>query len=83
MPNLDNVPRVVKNETFYLFARVCMIVCLPVLGFMIQRVITQADAITLQVQQQNTTLQLLTASMQERFSSLSDHESRLRRLERK
>lgn len=91
MADLDNVPRIVKNETFYFFARVCMIaaslVGLPVAGYLLTRVIGQADAITLQLSEQNVSVKVLSATVNDRlsnnFQTLSDHELRLRALEKK
>lgn len=89
--DLDNVPRIVKNESFYLFARLCMIVATivgaPAAGYMLTRVIAQADTIASQVQEQSISVKVLTATVNDRLSNnlmtLSDHELRLRALEKR
>ncbi len=87
---LDDIPRAVKNETFYLIARLCMIVAtaigLPVAGFMMSRVIAKADDIDKSVIQQNINVQLLKQTVETYVKNtdriLLDHETRLRGLER-
>lgn len=91
MPNADDkVPAIVRNEWFYFIARFCMIlgttVGIPVLGVLGSRVITSADAISIAVNEQSIQLRLLTAEMRLRLENNeknnTDHELRLRQLER-
>lgn len=81
----DKVPAIVKNEMFYAFARVCMVLVatigVPVLGFTLNRVVEAADKISDQLQKQNVAIILLSTEVKFRFSSIDDHESRLRKLE--
>jgi len=83
----SKIPAVVKNEFFYLFARVCMIIAatvgMPIAGFMLSRVVAKADEISEQVAKQNMSLQLISSEMKFRFDSVNDHEQRIRSLERK
>lgn len=89
--NLDNVPRIVRNETFYAFARISMIVLsvvgAPVGGYLLSRVISQSDAMTLKIEEQNVAVKVLSATVSDRLSNnlatLSDHELRLRSLEKR
>jgi hypothetical protein len=91
IPNEDAIPRAVKNEWFYLIARFCMIIAavigMPVCGFMMSRVIAKADQISDQLQDQIVTTRMLSAEVRFRFDgdskTLSDHEMRMRALERK
>lgn len=73
----QKIPRIVKNEFFYLFARLCMIATVPLLGF----VLSKANDIAETVAKQNVALQLMTQEVHFRFTHLDDHEQRLRRLE--
>lgn len=73
----DKIPRVVRNEFFYLFARLCMIAAIPLLGFVLSRANDIADTVA----KQNVALQLITQEVRFRFTNLDDHEQRLRRLE--
>lgn len=81
----SKVPTIVRNEMFYAFARVCMVlttvVGVPALGFTLNRVVDAADKISDQLQKQNVAIILLSSEVKFRFSSLDDHESRLRKLE--
>lgn len=87
MPLEDKVPSVVRNELFYAFARLCMVVAtlvlLPATGYMLTRVIAKADEISDQVAKQGVTIQLLSNDVKYRFDSVHDHEQRIRALERK
>lgn len=86
----DAIPRVVKNEWFYLVARVCMIVAstigLPICGWMISRAVAKADEISMQIATQSIDIRLLQATVQFQFKvdgeKLTDHELRLRGMER-
>lgn len=73
----DKIPHLVKNEFFYLFARLCMIAAIPLMGF----VLSKANDIAKNVAEQNIALQLMTQEVHYRFAHLDDHEQRLRRLE--
>lgn len=81
----EKIPAFIRNEFFYAFARLCMIVVtvvgLPAAGYVGNRIITQNDAIREQVQQQNIALILLTSEVKFRFANVEDHEHRLRKLE--
>lgn len=87
----DKVPRVVKNEWFYLLARVATlfltVVGLPAGGWMLSRAVASADEIRAQLTEQNITLRLLSSEVKIRFDNdgknITDHEIRLRSLERK
>lgn len=87
----DKIPSVVKNEWFYLVARVSTLfvtfVGIPMLGFMLSRAVASADEIRSQLSEQNITLRLLSSEMKLRFDSsdknTADHELRLRGLERR
>lgn len=89
-PAEDKIPRVVRNEWFYLFARGCMIfvtlVAIPIGGTMLSRAVATADEIRSQLTEQNITLRLLSSEVKIRFDvdgkSITDHEIRLRTLER-
>ena len=90
-PNpLDDVPRIIHNEWFYALARLCMVAAtligLPVAGALLSRVVGQADAMAHQVQEQGVSIRLLNATVSEKlnsnFSTLTDHELRLRALEK-
>lgn len=92
MPNSDDkVPAIVRNEWFYLIARFCMIavatVGIPTVGFMLSRAIATADEIRAAVTEQNISIRLLSAEMRLRLENdgknITDHELRLRQLERK
>lgn len=80
------VPRIARNEMFYFIARVCMIASLPIGGFFGQRIISQADALQLTVTQQNIDIKVLSAIVNSKLDAnvaqLTDHELRLRSLER-
>lgn len=81
----NRVPVIIRNEIFYAFARVCMVLAsligMPTAGFMLSRVIATADDIRDQVQKQNTALLLLSAEVKYHYGSVDDHEQRLRKLE--
>lgn len=87
----DKIPTLVKNEWFYLLARVCMVtattVGLPIAAFALNRVVVKADEITAAQLQQNIELKLISAEIKMRFDNdgkfITDHELRLRSLERK
>lgn len=77
----DKVPRIIRNEAFYAFARLCMVCSLPLIGFFGTRLVSAADEIRDQVAKQNLALQLLAVEVKYRFTSVEDHEQRLRKLE--
>ena len=77
----DKVPRIIRNEAFYAFARVCMVLSLPAGAFIGHRVISTADEIRDQVAKQNLALELLRQEVRYRVGNLEDHEQRLRKLE--
>jgi hypothetical protein len=86
--NLDEtVPKIARNELFYFIARVCMIASLPVAGFFGARIISQADALQTTVSQQNIDIKVLSATVNSKLdanlSQLTDHELRLRAIERR
>lgn len=93
MPTLDGdkIPAVVKNEWFYLVARMSTLfvtfVCIPLMFWMLNRAVASADEIRAVITEQNVTLRLLSSEMKLRFDSdgknLTDHELRLRTLERR
>lgn len=88
MPQIDNaVPKLARNEMFYFIARVCMIVSLPLAGFLGTRMIAQADILQASVIQQNVDIRVLSATVKDKLDAhvnqLADHELRLRTLERK
>lgn len=74
----DKIPRIVRNEFFYAFARLCMIAAVPLLGFLLAKANDIADTVA----KQNVAMQLLTQEVRFRFAHLEDHEQRLRNLER-
>lgn len=80
------VPKIVRNEFFYFIARLCMILSLPIGGYVATRAIAQADEIKSQLQVQSIQLQILSATVKQQLDSdtktLSDHELRIRGLER-
>lgn len=84
-PAENKVPSIIRNEVFYAFARLCMVIAtlvgLPVAGFMLTRVVVTADEIRDQLQRQNLALMLLTNEVKFRFANVEDHEQRLRKLE--
>jgi hypothetical protein len=88
--DLDNIPRIVKNETFFLFARVCMIVAstvgLPIAGFMLSRVVAKADDIEALVRNQGIEIRVISETIklkdENNSKSVTDHELRIRQLER-
>lgn len=86
IPDENKIPRAVKNEWFYLIARVCMILSVPIGGFFMQRALAKADEISSQLSAQNVDLRLLTTrvefQMKNDADKLSDHEIRLRQIER-
>lgn len=83
----DKLPAAVRNEVFYFVARFCMVLCtcvlLPIGGWLLTRVITKADEISDQLARQNVALQLLSNDVKYRFTSIEDHEHRIRFLERR
>lgn len=87
----DYVPKIARNELFYFVARastlIATLIGLPVAGWMLSRVITQADALAATVTQQNVEIRVLTATVNSRLDSdtksITDHELRLRQLERR
>jgi hypothetical protein len=87
---LDDVPRIIHNEWFYAFARLCMVAAtligLPTAAAMLSRVVSQADAMAHQVQEQGVSIRLLNATVSEKlnsnFATVTDHELRLRALEK-
>lgn len=86
MPLDDKLPSAVRNEFFYFIARACGILAtcifLPAAGYMLTRVIAKADEISDQVTKQSVTIQLLSSEVKYRFDNLSDHEHRIRALEK-
>lgn len=80
------VPKLARNELFYFIARVCMMASIPIMGFFGSRIITQADALQLTVQQQSVDIKVLSAIVNQKLDTIvsqsSDHEIRLRQLER-
>lgn len=77
----SKVPGFIRNEVFYACARICMIASLPTMAFLGSRMITAADEVRDQVAKQNVALLLLASKVEYRFSSVDDHEQRLRKLE--
>lgn len=73
----QKVPRIIRNEFFYAFARLCMVATVPLLGF----VLSKANDIADTVAKQNVALQLISQEVHYRFVQVDDHEQRLRRLE--
>jgi hypothetical protein len=90
IPDEGLIPKIVKNEWFYLIARLCMValmsVGLPIATWMINRVITKADEISSAVTAQNVELKILSQSVEFRLRAdadmIRDHEARLRFVER-
>lgn len=86
----EKIPRAVRNEWFYLIARGCMIfltvIIVPVGGWMLSRAVATADEIAKQLNEQKIDLRLLATEIKIRMDNdgknLSDHEIRLRALER-
>lgn len=87
----DKIPRAVKNEYFYLAARISTFfvafIGLPILGWMLSRAVASADEIRTQLTEQNITMRILSSEVKIRFDNdgknITDHEIRLRTLERK
>lgn len=87
----DYVPKLARNELFYFIARASTLVAtfigLPLAGWMLSRAVSQADILNSQVTQQNIEIRVLSATIRDRFDNdlkqLSDHELRIRALERK
>lgn len=87
----NRIPHAVRNEWFYLIARGCMIfatvIGLPIAGWLMTRVIAKADEISDKLISQNVELKLLATEVRMSLSfdarNLSDHEGRLRSLEKK
>lgn len=77
----DKVPGFIRNEAFYAFARVCMIVSLPLGGYFGNRIISGNDEIRAQLARQDLALQLLTNDVKYRTGHLDDVEQRVRKLE--
>ena len=87
MAEIDHaVPKIARNEMFYFIARVCMMASLPLGGWFGSRIITQADALQAAVIQQNIDIRVLSATVKDKLDAhvnqLTDHELRLRALER-
>lgn len=91
MPDdLIHVPKIARNELFYFIARLCMILAsvigAPAAGFMLTRIINQADVLQATVLEQTITIKVLSATVKDKLDSsvaqLSDHELRIRSLER-
>lgn len=82
-PLEQKIPVAIRNEFFYAFARLCMIAALPLIGFLGTRLIAKADEISDQVARQGVTIQLLSNDVKFRFDNITDHEQRIRALERK
>jgi uncharacterized membrane protein len=80
------VPKVARNELFYFIARMAIIVAVPLGGFFGMRLLALADALQVSVAQQNTDIRVLTTTVElqhhETITQLSDHELRLRAIER-
>lgn len=89
-PADDIVPKIARTEVFYFFARVCMIMAsllgAPLAIVMLNRVVSQSDAMQATLIQQNVDLRVLSSRVDDRLnadlSKLSDHELRIRSLER-
>lgn len=77
----SKVPTIIRNEAFYAFARLCMVAALPLISFFGVRLVSAADEMRDQVAKQNIAIILLTSKVEYRFTSIEDHESRLRKLE--
>jgi hypothetical protein len=83
MAEIDKaVPKIARNEMFYFIARVCMIASLPLISFFGSRIVSQADALQTSVTQQNIDLRILTLKIDGNINQISDHELRLRQIER-
>lgn len=80
------VPKIARNEMFYFIARVCMIISIPLAGFLGGRIITLTDNLQTSLIQQNVDIRVLAATVKDKLDAnvtqLSDHELRLRSLER-
>ncbi len=80
------VPTLARNELFYFIARVCMIAGLPIAGFVGARIITQVDTLQSALTEQNIAIKVMSATVNSKLdtnvSQLTDHELRLRTLER-
>lgn len=87
IPDENKIPRAIKNEWFYMIARVCMIVSLPVGSFLAHRIISKADEISLQVAEQSIELRILKTRIEYQLRAdsdkLQDHELRLRSVEKR
>lgn len=85
MTTESKVPAIIRNEFFYAFARLCMIVVatigVPIAGFILARVVATGDEIHAQLQAQNVSLLLLSSEVKFRFTAIDDHEHRIRRIE--
>lgn len=87
----EKVPRAVRNEMFYFIARACSILVMtigvPVTGFMLSRAVASADELAKLVSLQSVQIQLLSSEVRIRLDNdnktISDHELRLRSMERK
>lgn len=81
------VPKIVRNEAFYAFARLCMILAIPIGGFFMNRLIAKADQISEQVAAQQVDLKILAHRVEFQLKvdgeKIGDHEGRLRQIERK
>lgn len=85
------VPKAVRNEIFYFIARFSMIVAnlvgLPIAGWLLIRIVTQADNLQATVLEQTVTLRVLNSTVKDKLEAnvqqLSDHELRIRALERR
>jgi len=81
------IPVAVRNEFFYLFARLCMIfvtvIGVPFGTWMLSRVIAKADEISAQVSELRNFTGIVSYRLERDSKELSDHEIRIRGLERK
>jgi hypothetical protein len=76
------VPKIARNEMFYFIARLCMMATIPLVAFFGTRIISQADALQTSVSEQNIAIKILSYKLDGNVSQLSDHELRLRQIER-
>lgn len=83
----DAVPKIARNEMFYFIARICMMASLPLGGWFGTRIVNQADVLQTAVMQQNIDIRVLQTTIKDKLDAhvnqLSDHELRIRQLERK
>ena len=85
--DLENaVPKLARNEIFTFVARICMMVSIPLAVGFGSRLISQIDTLQAAQIEQNVSIKVMSATVRDRLDSnisqLSDHELRLRSLER-